>query len=193
MSPTVPQTLYSFPIRLASTDFFLKNFFFICQTWRIASLPLRRHLISCVPLVIVLSKYIYIHHKLLIVIKNVFELPCMLDMYGLFYLFSPFMCLKMSFFCRMTPAWHSHFIYELTFLELQQKSDRTPPHTPPPLSLSLSSVQVRFSCVQVRRRRSPLRRSKRAACAFLMEVDLRGILVRGGGREDREKKTDLTV
>ena len=80
----------------------------------------------------------------------------------------------------MTPAWHSHFTYELlTFLELQQKSDRTPPHTPPPRSLS--AVQVRFSCVQVRRRRSPLRRSKRAACAFLLEVDLRGILVRGGG------------
>lgn len=93
-------------------------------------------------------------------IKNVFELPCMLDMYGLFYLTPPPlpMCLKMSFFCRMTPAWHSHFIYELlTFSELQPKSDRTPPHahTTPLLSLSLSLprkiASAAFKCAAVAR------------------------------------------
>lgn len=149
-----PDSLYSpDQTRIHRLFFFFKTFFFICQTWRIASLTLRRHLISCVPLVIVLSKYIYIHHKLLIVIKNVFELPCMLDMYGLFYLFSPLHVLEDVLFCRMTPAWHSHFIYELlTFLELQQKSDRTPPHThPSSLSLPCKFVSAAFKCAVVAR------------------------------------------
>lgn len=78
-----------------------------------------RHLISCVCLLLCWATKDYIHYKLFVVFKRDVNCPacwtCMVF----------FLCLKMSF-CRMTPAWHSYFIYGLiTFLGQQQKSDRT--------------------------------------------------------------------
>lgn len=68
--------------------FFFTFSFFVCQTWRIASLPVWRHPISC--LLLCWATKDCIHHNLFIVFlkRCVIELPCMLDMYGFFFFLS---------------------------------------------------------------------------------------------------------
>lgn len=103
--------------------------------------------------------------------RCVIELPCMLDMYGFFCCFFS-LCAWRCPFCRMTPAWHSYFIYELlTFLGQQQKSDKTPP----PLVIYTSAFQLCWSAPP-----SAVIRMQWMRFAFLMEVDRRGSWCEGG-------------
>lgn len=86
---------------------------FVCQTWRIASLPFLRHLISCL-LLCWTTKRLYPLQTVHCFWRDVL-LNCALHAGHVRFFFS--FSFFMSFFCRMTPAWHSYFIYELlTFL-----------------------------------------------------------------------------
>lgn len=105
--------------------------FFVCQTWRTASLPFdatSSHAFACY--CVEQQKRLDSSNYSLFLQRFVIELY--LHAGHVWFLFFSFFCLKMSFFSRMTPAWHSYFICGLlTFLGQQQKSDRTShlPHT----------------------------------------------------------------
>lgn len=85
---------------------------------------------------------------------------------GHVWFFFSFSCAWRCPFCRMTPAWHSYFIYGLlTFLGLQQKSDRTS-H---PFVICTSAFQLCWSAPP-----SAVIRLQAMRCALPMEVDPRG-------------------
>lgn len=84
-----------------------------------------RHLISCLCLLLCWATKDYIHYKLLVVFEEMCYWTALHAGHVWFFFFS--LCAWRCPFCRMTPAWHSYFIYELlTFLGQQQKSDNTP-------------------------------------------------------------------
>lgn len=112
---------YVFPFFSFFLLFLFFNFyFFVCQTWRIASLPFdatSSHAFACY----CVEQQKTIHYKLFIVLKRcVIELPCMLDMYG--FSFCAWRCPFLSDDSSMALILHLGL---LTFLGQRQKSDRT--------------------------------------------------------------------
>lgn len=163
------------PSTICFWSFLLLCPFFVCQTWRTASLPFdatSSHAFACY---CVEQRKDLIHHKLFIVFTEIcyWTVPacwtCMV-----FFFFSSFsFCAWRCPFCRMTPAWHSYFIYGLlTFLRQQQKSDRTS-HLPHTLS-TVRAFQLCWSAPP-----SAVIRLQWVRNAFLLEVDQ---------RRDRKKK-----
>lgn len=132
-------------VKTASIDnmflvfFFNLFFFFVCQTWRIASLSFDATSSHAFCLLLCWATTDYIHYKLFIVFTEMCYWTALHagHVWFLFFVFFFLFCAWRCPFCRMTPAWHSYFIYGLlTFLGQQQKSDRTShPPTPHPSSM----------------------------------------------------------
>lgn len=118
---------------------FFTFLFFVCQTWRIASLPFdatSSHAFAC--FCVEQQKTIFITNYSLFFFIFIFLRKCKLDFPACWtcMVFFFFMCLNMSF---LSDEHGIHtFIYGLlTFLGQQQKSDRT---SHPPLHKCISAV-----------------------------------------------------
>lgn len=86
------------PSTVCFWSFFFLLFIFVCQSWRIASLPFdatSSHAFACY--CVEQQKTVLITNYPLFLKRCVIELPCMLDMYGFFFFFFFLLCLKMSF------------------------------------------------------------------------------------------------
>lgn len=133
-----------------------------------------RHLISCVCLLLCWATKDYIHYKLFIVFK---EMCYWTGLHAghVWFLFFSFWCPFLSDDSSMA---FIYFIYGLTFLGQQQKSDRT---SQPPCNL----YKLHFSCVEVHHLRLSLGLQWMRLCIPAGSWSA-GILVRG-----RKKKSSL--
>lgn len=150
--------------------------FFVCQTWRIASLPFdatSSHAFACY--CVEQQKTLFITNYSLFLKRCVIELPCMLDMYGFFSFFLSVLedvlflsdDSSMAFILHL---WPPHFFGTAT----KKWQDF------PPLVIYTSAFQLRWSAPP-----SAVIRLQWMRYAFLMEADRRGSWCEGGWGEKR--------
>lgn len=148
-------------------------FFFVCQTWRIASLPFdatSSHAFACY--CVEQQKTIFITNYSLFLKRCVIELPCMLDMYGFSFLFFFLSVLEDVLFLSddssmafILHLWPPHFFGTAT----KKWQDFPPPE------IYTSAFQLRWGAPPPAVIRLQWMRS-----AFLMEADRRGSWCGGG-------------
>lgn len=152
--------------------FFGLFYFFVCQSWRIASLPFdatSSHAFACY---CVKQKKDYIHYKLFIVFKEMCYWTALHAGHVRF--FSFFLCLKMSFLSDdssmafILHLWPPHFFGTAT----KKWQDF------PPLVIYTTAFQLCWSAPP-----SAVIRLQWMRYAFLMEVDRRGSWCEGGNEK----------